>query len=427
MVRYKTLQEELLKFPSKVVSSITKRKGPKKELVWALRDASFDVYNGEVIGIIGRNGAGKSTLLKIISRITDPTEGRAEIYGNIGSLLEVGTGFHPELTGRENVFLNGAIMGMRKHEIEKKFDEIVAFAGVEKFIDTPVKFYSSGMYVRLAFSVSAHLEPDILVVDEVLAVGDAEFQRKSLGRMQEVAGEGRTVLFVSHNMGAIQSLCPRAIFLDKGRIAGDGPSRDIVRLYMESTTNESILYAPEPHLGYDGLVINRMVIKNEAGEITNTLNSGEEIRIEIYFKALKKIIKPYFWIAVRSKFGSLAGANMLFDDSRPEYIEGEGMIGCTFNSLFLLPQTYTIRLGVRHQDAIHNYVGNAEISFNIVGTAKEMGMLGETAHNYFEDFYSMQVPYAWHLPNGQTVPVNGFRPRGLNNQLTEQTHRATVE
>ena len=195
-----------------------------KETIWALKDAAFEIKQGEVVGIIGLNGAGKTTLLKILSRITEPTEGYAEIHGRVGSLLEVGTGFHPELTGRENIYLNGAILGMKKAEIERKFDEIVDFAEIDKFIDTPVKHYSSGMYVRLAFAVAAHLEPEILLVDEVLAVGDAAFQKKCLGKMESVAQQGRTVLFVSHNMAAIQSLCTGCILLDLGEIVTHGVS-----------------------------------------------------------------------------------------------------------------------------------------------------------------------------------------------------------
>src|SRR5580692_3762847 len=190
----------------------------KETRFWALKDVSFEIKRGEVAGIIGRNGVGKSTLLKILSRITEPTRGSADIWGRVGSLLEVGTGFHPELTGRENIYLNGAILGMSKAEIARKFDEIVAFAEVDKFLDTPVKRYSSGMYMRLAFAVAAHLEPEILIVDEVLAVGDAAFQKKCLGRMREVSSQGRTVLFVSHNMGAITSLCQKAFWLDRGRL-----------------------------------------------------------------------------------------------------------------------------------------------------------------------------------------------------------------
>jgi ABC-type polysaccharide/polyol phosphate transport system, ATPase component len=209
------------------------------DFIYALKDVSFDVKQGEVLGIIGANGAGKSTLLKILSRVTSPTSGCIKIKGRIGSLLEVGTGFHPELTGRENIYLNGAILGMRKHEIDKKLDEIIDFSGVEKFIDTPVKRYSSGMYVRLAFAVAAHLDPEILVVDEVLAVGDAEFQKKALGKMQDVSrGEGRTVLFVSHNMAAVRQLCKKAVVLDNGQIVMSGQTDEAVDCYLKSTQME---------------------------------------------------------------------------------------------------------------------------------------------------------------------------------------------
>ena len=205
--------------------------------IWALKDVSFEVQQGEVLGIIGRNGAGKTTLLKILSRVTEPTEGEVRIRGRVGSLLEVGTGFHPELTGRENIFLNGAILGMSKEEIKRKFDEIVSFAEIEKFLDTPVKRYSSGMYVRLAFAVAAHLEPEILIVDEVLAVGDAEFQKKCLGKMGDVAKEGRTVLFVSHNMTAVRTLCGRAIRLDQGRLFIAGEVYQVISEYLKCGAN----------------------------------------------------------------------------------------------------------------------------------------------------------------------------------------------
>jgi len=237
---YRTLREALMEGLKAPVRRLRAMRGQAVEenLIWALKDVSFEIHEGEVVGIIGRNGAGKSTLLKILSRITDPTEGWAEIHGRVASLLEVGTGFHLELTGRENIYLNGAILGMRKIEIKRKFDEIVDFAEIEPFIDTPVKHYSSGMYVRLAFAVAAHLEPEILIVDEVLAVGDAQFQKKCLGKMGDAAKGGRTVLFVSHNMTAIKSLCGRAILLDTGTVGEIGETERIVNNYLRKGGNQ---------------------------------------------------------------------------------------------------------------------------------------------------------------------------------------------
>jgi len=238
--RYFTLRDTIMNFVRRPLARFSDNgngvssSSLAESTIWALKDVSFEVKRGEVVGIIGRNGAGKSTLLKILSRITQPTEGEARIYGRVGSLLEVGTGFHGELTGRENTYLNGAILGMKKVEIDRKFDEIVDFSGVEKFLDTPVKHYSTGMHVRLAFAVAAHLEPDILIVDEVLAVGDARFQKKCLNKMQDVGQQGRTVLFVSHNMQAITRLCKRTILLDEGKIIADGPSHKVVGVYLNS-------------------------------------------------------------------------------------------------------------------------------------------------------------------------------------------------
>lgn len=259
--RYNTLQEDLA---NAIRKPFARRESQKREMFWALSDVSFEVHQGTVLGIIGRNGAGKSTLLKILSRITRPTTGKAEIWGRIGSLLEVGTGFHPELTGRENIFLNGAILGMSRQEIRRQFDAIVTFAEVEQFLDTPVKRYSSGMYMRLAFAVAAHLEPEILVVDEVLAVGDAEFQRKSLGKMQEVADSGRTVLFVSHNMVAVLNLCTQALWLESGRIHEQGDVNEIVAHYVSSGASnltERTWNDQSEALGNDAIRFHRMSVK----------------------------------------------------------------------------------------------------------------------------------------------------------------------
>ncbi len=285
--KYKTLRDSiaaLAKAPSRLLRRRTRKGGD--EQLWALRDVNFEVRAGEVVGIIGRNGAGKSTLLKILARITDPTHGVAEIHGRVGSLLEVGTGFHPELTGRENIYLNGAILGMRRAEIERKFDEIVAFSEVEKFIDTPVKHYSSGMYLRLAFAVAAHLEPEILLVDEVLAVGDADFQKKCLGKMGDVAQEGRTVLFVSHNMPAVQALCARAILLRKGTVAVDGPTGDVLREYL-GHLHASAAHAFEnnPERRGDGAVrLTGARVLDSEGQPTERLVAGTPVTFEFSYE-----------------------------------------------------------------------------------------------------------------------------------------------
>jgi lipopolysaccharide transport system ATP-binding protein len=269
------------------------------ETIWALRDISFEIKQGEAVGIIGRNGAGKSTLLKVLSRITDPTEGFVTIHGRIGSLLEVGTGFHQELTGRENIFLNGAILGMKKIEIKRQFDEIVAFAEVEKFIDTPVKHYSSGMYLRLAFAVAAHLEPEILIVDEVLAVGDSRFQKKCLNKMEDVGKKGRTVLFVSHNMSAVTRLCQRAILLDGGRLLKDGPSHQVVAAHMHSglgttAVREWLDVAKAP--GGEVARLLAVRVRTEDDQISDNVNISKSVAIEMEYEVLKSgyVLLPFY-------------------------------------------------------------------------------------------------------------------------------------
>jgi homopolymeric O-antigen transport system ATP-binding protein len=257
----------------------------RADTFWALKDVSFEIKEGEVVGIIGRNGAGKSTLLKILSRITRPTRGEARVYGRVGSLLEVGTGFHPELTGRENIFLNGAILGMRHAEIKRKFDEIVAFADVERFIDTPVKHYSSGMYVRLAFGVSAHLEPEVLVIDEVLAVGDAEFQKKCLGKMDKVAREGRTVIFVSHNMTYINQLCSQTILLAGGQIARQGKTSEVVAEYLNANAGsggERVWTEEATAPGNDKVRLRSIRIVSN-GTVTSDVDIDKEVSVEVEF------------------------------------------------------------------------------------------------------------------------------------------------
>ena len=269
------------------------------DILWALKDVSFDVRKGEVIGIIGRNGAGKSTLLKILSRITPPTSGCVEIRGRVSSLLEVGTGFHNELTGRENVYLNGTILGMRKAEIDRKFDEIVEFSGVEKFLDTPVKRYSSGMKVRLAFAVAAHLEPEILIIDEVLAVGDATFQRKCMNKMQDVGQAGRTVLFVSHSMPAVARMCDRVVLLNSGRVEMDGPTHDVVSAYLKGREGSSAQQEwkdPDQAPGGEVARLRAVRIRSEKGDLTDAIDIRSPVNIEIEFEVLRDdyVLLPMF-------------------------------------------------------------------------------------------------------------------------------------
>jgi len=320
--------------------------GAARETVWALDDVSFDVQQGEIFGVIGANGAGKSTLLKILSRITFPTKGRAVLHGSVGSLLEVGTGFHPELTGRENIFLNGAILGIRKQEIAKKFDEIVAFSEVDRFLDTPVKFYSSGMYVRLAFAVAAHLEPDILIVDEVLSVGDTAFQKKSLGKMQQETQEGgRTVLFVSHNMGAVSSLCDRGILLSEGRIAYEGDIGAVVNHYLTAVGSADytgdLTDHPNRARGFDPLLTS-FDIETDNGVILY----GQPVTLRIGYHFPEAITVPQFSVKFLNAQGVVAFT--VVSDYQPNNIpprlQGNGSVACRIHSLPLLPGNYTVNL-----------------------------------------------------------------------------------
>jgi lipopolysaccharide transport system ATP-binding protein len=303
---YGTLRDSLTRTAARATGH---EKPHHREEIWALRDVSFSVREGEVLGVIGRNGAGKSTLLKLLTRITAPTSGRAIIRGRVGSLLEVGTGFNPELTGRENVFLNGSILGMKRREIQRKFDDIVEFSGIAKFIDTPVKRYSSGMYVRLAFSVAAHLEPEILLVDEVLAVGDAEFQQRCLGRMEDFSGTGRTVLFVSHNMQTINQLCDRVIWLDGGAIAENGDPSEVVSHYLHtaSVSGSTMSWTDDESAPGDDLA--RLLaarVVNETGETVDTTDVREGVGVEIRFRVLREGPPVFAKIKVRGRQGDVA-------------------------------------------------------------------------------------------------------------------------
>lgn len=317
---YRTLRETI---SEGLRAPIRRLKAPSEvETIWALRNISFNIQKGQVIGIIGRNGAGKSTLLKILSRVTEPTEGIAEIHGRVGSLLEVGTGFHPELTGRENIFLNGAILGMKRNEIQRKFDEIVEFSEVGKFIDTPVKRYSSGMYLRLAFAVSAHLEPEILVVDEVLAVGDAEFQKKCLGKMSDVANQGRTVLFVSHNMSAILRLTEEALVIDKGQLALRAPTAEAVDYYLSQNytgSGERAWTAEEIPANAAPFKPVALRLRNPQGQVVDSIRSVDENQIEIEYDLSAQVTGLRVGIYLQTMRGEVVLTS--FDTDDPEKFE----------------------------------------------------------------------------------------------------------
>lgn len=335
----------------------------KQQEFWALKDINFEVKRGEAIGIIGRNGAGKSTLLKILSRITPPTTGRIILAGRVASLLEVGTGFHPELTGRENIYLNGAILGMTRKEIAKKFDEIVAFAEIEKFLDTPVKRYSSGMYVRLAFAIAAHLEPEILLIDEVLAVGDIAFQKKCLGKMDEVSKkEGRTVLFVSHNMGAIENLCRKTILLENGKMVKFNKTNQVIQSYIQGLIR-SKLFRLKPNVQDSGIGILKVIdfyITNSKGNQINIIESGSDINFNFVFKVKKKVISPTnVALAINTPFGlrlATLWSRFVMDDIK---IEGyRGVMTCSIPKLPLSEGFYTLGLYVASENGVIFYVDN---------------------------------------------------------------------
>ena len=405
---YKTLRDTIAAFASAPFHAIRACRARKTSFpangdstFWALRDVSFEIRAGEIVGLIGRNGAGKSTVLKILSRITEPTDGVAEIHGRVGSLLEVGTGFHPELTGRENIFLNGAILGMKKAEIDCKFDEIGAFAEVEKFLDTPVKHYSSGMYLRLAFAVAAHLEPEILLIDEVLAVGDAAFQQKCLGKMGDVAHSGRTVLFVSHNMGAVQDLCNRVIWINDGLVMADGQPDEVTQAYMATLKKNSFHYFSRGH----SLTIEKVELKNSNGESGIQFRPGEDLIVEICFQAARPIKRPYIWITVEGLRGSCFAANMLLDGYRPEVLEGRNRIVCKFKSIPLLPQSYRIKMCIRKSKTECIMDPQEVASFSVDGDLRACGFTGDY-HAFAAHSTPVVIPYEWFLPDGSSGAVN---------------------
>ncbi len=393
---YRTLRESLFG-AIRLPTGLWRRNGQSSaDTLWALKDVSFEVRPGEVIGLIGRNGAGKSTLLKILGRITEPSQGQVDLYGQVGSLLGVGTGFHPDLTGRENIYLSGAILGMSRHEIARKFDEIVAFGEVEKFIDTAVKYYSSGMYVRLAFAVAAYLEPEILLVDEVLAVGDAAFQKKCLGKMGEVAAAGRTVLLVSHNMEAVLGLCSRVIWIHGGRVRADGAPETVVRDYMASSVEPIgivLLAERKDRSGGGQLRFTEFSLQDSQGKPVNAVMTGDTVSLVMsYITPGNPLQDVRVWFNIRDSYGRLlmclytSAVGSDFAELPPA-----GQLICHIPRLPLVPGMYSVDIfsRVNHKVSADNITSAATIEVlpgDFFGTGVSLQGMGDFLCDHSWDF-----------------------------------------
>jgi lipopolysaccharide transport system ATP-binding protein len=388
--------EGALRAPFALLNREERHKRAKTEEFWALRDLNLEVGRGEMLGIIGRNGAGKSTLLKLLSRITEPTTGRIRLRGRVASLLEVGTGFHPELTGRENIFLNGSILGMTRAEIKSRFDEIVAFAEIDKFLDTPVKRYSSGMYVRLAFAVAAHLEPEILIVDEVLAVGDAEFQKKCLGKMGDVsAKEGRTVILVSHQMPAIQNLCKRCVLMDRGRLVKEGKTEEIVADYLATGAElaNGDLAERSDRVGKGHATVTGIRLLDSNGEPLREAVSGSDltVRVDYHVKDGMRLRKCILCLAFYKELECYFGLSTALASKEELQIEGEGFVDFRIPSWPLAGGRYRVdaylESGSDMQDLVHDAVSLDTVDGDFFGT-------GKVCHDdYWRNF--VLVPHSW--------------------------------
>jgi lipopolysaccharide transport system ATP-binding protein len=370
--KYYTLRDTLVSMLRAPVSALREASFANGggNTICALRDVSFEVKRGEVMGVIGRNGAGKTTLLKILSRITEPTDGYAEINGRVGSLLEVGTGFHPELTGRENIYLNGTILGMKKKEIDRRFDEILSFAEVEKFIDTPIKRYSSGMYMRLAFAVAAHLETEILLVDEILAVGDTAFQRKCLGKIKSVAQGGRTVLFVSHNMASIKNLCDSGFLLESGSLSKKGPIAEVVQSYLRSLENlecEVDLRDPRLHRGGRDIRIERVAIMDSESVPCARISFGEPFQVVLEASLGRDVSGLHVGLGIAAPDGTRLTTTHHSDTLRTrDFYKGKLILRCVFESNLLAPGIYYLHVGAHSEDSLgSDYVPDA-LTFEVL-------------------------------------------------------------
>jgi len=368
--RYATLRESLSGMMHAPLAILGRKGRASRPELWALKDINLEIMPGEVIGIIGSNGAGKSTLLKVISRVTEPTEGRVELYGRIGSLLEVGTGFHPELTGRENVYLNGAILGMKKEEIERKFNDIVRFAEVERFLDTPIKRYSSGMYVRLAFAVAAHLEPDVLLVDEVLSVGDMAFQKKCLQKISQMRSHSNAILIVSHNMIAVRAICEKVILLSQGQLAAAGRADEIVPLYeklmLENVKTETVADEREEGMGIIRVKSVRLV--NRAGTEARAFDTGESMKVVVEYEARQRAVSVVAYAAIRRPDGFICmGTSTRLEGVVLPPLEGPGVVELEISELLVIPGYYIMDVTFYDENFEFRtyFLGRKQISFQI--------------------------------------------------------------
>jgi lipopolysaccharide transport system ATP-binding protein len=392
------IMERAVRAPFSILKGGAREKQAKTEEFWAVRDVSVEIKRGEIVGVIGRNGAGKSTLLKLLSRITEPTRGKISLRGRVASLLEVGTGFHPELTGRENIFLNGAILGMSRVEIKRKFDEITAFAEIDRFLDTPVKRYSSGMYVRLAFAVAAHLEPEILIVDEVLAVGDAEFQKKCMGKMGDVsAKEGRTVLLVSHQMPAIQNLCTRCILMDRGQLIQEGKTEDIVNAYMSkgSELASGGLADRKDRAGKGDIRVTSIGLRDDSGNSIQEAIAGSDVVLSLGYKVAdgKKLESCIVCVEICKDLKKFFALSSDLVDRRKLQLSGEGRIDFLVRDWPLSGGTYHVNIYIESEKVMQDYLNDASVIETIDGDYYGTGKL----HHEGWQGTAVLVKHSWDL------------------------------
>lgn len=387
-------------------ATLTIRRPDKQEsILHALDRLTVEIRHGESVGLIGRNGAGKTTALKLLSKVNIPSSGKLEVNGRLSALIQLGAGFHPDLTGRDNVFLNGAILGLTRADIRRRFDEIVSFAELESFIDTPVKRYSSGMYARLGFSVAVHVSPDVLVVDEVLAVGDTSFQNKCFGKIREFVDSGRTVVFVSHNLDAVQGLCDRVLWLDHGKLRLDGPPAEVISSYLVEQEKEFLDRELEAHGATDSpLKVTRLILRNEQGEETKEFRSGEAITVDLHYRVRDFVQAPYFSIGVSDQgSGMLFLASMLIDGGRRPDLTGDGVASCKFASISLMPKAYQIWGSVRDEHGLSDLVAWQPLgAFRIISAPAEIPAdAAALSIAHLKADASIYVPHTWSIKDGR--------------------------